>query len=73
MKYIIEVKCDDGHVQNLYLQNFIKVQAQTLAGLMDGTSSLYVYSPLGDPNSLIAKCGICSAPIKCTVKESLSD
>jgi hypothetical protein len=38
---------------------------------MDGTSPFYVRSPIGDPDTLIGRCGICRGTISCTVAESV--
>jgi hypothetical protein len=42
-------------------------QLQQWAGLMDGTSPMYVYPP--DKKSVIGKCGVCGKPFKATVTE----
>jgi hypothetical protein len=60
--------CDAGHSQALEINGMSLEWAKEWAGLMDGTSRFYQRSPVGDPDSLIGKCGICRAPIKCSVK-----
>lgn len=60
--------CDAGHSQTLQIDGMSLEWAKEWAGLMDGTSHFYQRSPVGDAQSLIGKCGICRAPIKCSVK-----
>lgn len=66
MNRSIRVICDGGHVQVLTLCDVTQEYAENLAGLMDGTSPMYVYSPI-NTDSIIGKCGICRAKIKCDV------
>jgi len=42
--------------------------AELFAGLLDGTSTMYVYPP--GPESVLGKCGTCGAKIRCVVEES---
>lgn len=64
--YRIDAECQNGHRQKLYVDvRFGEVYAATLAGLLDGSSPLYVYPP--GQESKIAKCGICGTAIKCTL------
>lgn len=45
-----------------------KHYAETLAGLLDGTSPYYIHKPAeGSP---IGKCGLCGAPLECEVYET---
>jgi hypothetical protein len=76
MSFVITAKCENGHEQTLtYFSPFEgltpdadRFWAETQVGLLDGTSSMYKYSPIGT-DSVIGKCGICKAQIKCTVEE----
>jgi hypothetical protein len=62
--FVIRAKCDNGHVQEITIRNQPRWYAEGLAFLMDGTSPMYVHSPIGT-NSVIGKCGICRAQIHC--------
>ena len=51
----------DG-VQRVYLPDHPKREAEDLAGLMDGSSEMYIYKP--GPESTIGKCVNCGAQFK---------
>jgi hypothetical protein len=63
----VTAKCESGHEQPVGVQWMSLEAARTWAGLMDGTSPFYVRSPIGDPDTLIGRCGICRGQITCTV------
>jgi hypothetical protein len=67
MEISVTAKCVGGHEQTLKLQGMSLETARAWAGLMDGTSPFYVRSPIGDPDTLIGRCGICRGQITCTV------
>ena len=47
--------CEAGHTETLKLDKSLGVQyAATFAGLLDGTSEMYIYKP--GPESTIGKC-----------------
>ena len=65
----ITAKCSKGHTQILKYdagldRDFVEMQA----GLLDGTSPMYIHSPIGT-GSVIGKCGICGSQISCSVIE----
>lgn len=67
---ILTAVCEEGHVQKLQIDGAMGMEwAQSLGGLMDGTSSFYIKSPRGDDSSLIGKCGICGSQINCKVEQ----
>ena len=55
------------HVQQMTM-NCTREYAELFAGLLDGSSTMYVHPP--GPESVIGKCGICRAQIRCVVEES---
>ena len=62
--------CDKGHTQELRVDHKLGIEyAEGLAGLMDGTSPMYVHSPIGT-DSVIGKCGYpgCGAQVHSTVE-----
>lgn len=69
MATTINIRCANGHEQQLKIQKPDKrdeeALARNLAGLLDGSSLLYLYPP--GEGSPIGKCGICQAQIKATV------
>jgi hypothetical protein len=54
------------HVQQMTM-NCTREYAELFAGLLDGSSTMYVHPP--GPESVIGKCGICRAQIRCVVEE----
>ena len=63
---VIEICCEQGHRQAIKVDPDLGEEwARGLAGLMDGTSPMYLYPP--GANSPIGKCGICGTPITATV------
>ena len=69
MNYTITAKCENGHFDQAEVDGDMGniVWAKMYAGMIDGTSPIYLRPPLG---SVITKCGICSGKIKCTVMEA---
>lgn len=62
----IRATCERGHVQAIQVDAALgRRWAIQLAGLLDGTSDLFVSKP--DHNSMIGRCGICGAHLKCEV------
>lgn len=66
--YTIKIECPNGHFQKLVIKGLGRQWAEEQAGLLDGTSPMYAFSPIGTP-SVIGKCGICGTQIRCTVSE----
>ncbi len=61
--------CDNGHIQTMtYGPGFTREWVEAQARILDGTSEMYVFKP--GPESVIGKCGICGAQIKCEVQET---
>ena len=68
--YEIVVRCKAQplkHAKVLRITGKDEEYAKTLAGLLDGTSHLYVYKP--GPDSPIGKCGVCGSALGCDVRE----
>jgi len=63
----VHIVCEQGHEQDIKLQNVDRQFAEGFAGLIDGTSPMYVYPP--DEKSSIGKCGICRSKVKATLVE----
>jgi hypothetical protein len=65
----ILARCEQGHEQRLCTPDMDEHEAAALAGLLDGTSTAYVYPPRDYPlaESVIAKCGTCQSWITCTL------
>ncbi len=62
----VEACCESGHRQIMKVDASLgREYAESLAGLLDGTSPLYLYPPGED--SCIGKCGICGKKITCTI------
>jgi predicted acyltransferase len=69
VKHLITARCVAGHEQVLTVDGRLgRRWAEILAGLLDGTSDVYVHQP--GPDSVIGKCGRCGAHIQCTVTEA---
>lgn len=69
MSFVITAVCENGHSQGIRIAGSLGREfADVQVGLLDGTSPLYLHSPIGT-DSFIGKCGICRAQIKCTVAE----
>ena len=66
LDWIVRAECLNGHTQEITIRNVSRLWAESWAGLMDGTSDLYVHKP--GPASVIGKCGICGQQIACTVR-----
>jgi hypothetical protein len=64
--YGILAVCEGGHSQTIRIDEGLGCWfAEVQAGLLDGTSEIYVY-PAGT-DSVIGKCGICGSEFRCTV------
>lgn len=71
MIYTIVARCENGHSQAIEVDGSLGVDwANGLAGLLDGSSPMYIHPP--DPGSLsvVGRCGICRTQIKCVVTDS---
>lgn len=66
---ILDMTCDSGHTQRIEVTGMSLEFAKEWAALLDGTSSFFVYNPIGDPTSQIGKCGICRKQIHCIISE----
>lgn len=56
---------DCRKIQTIEVRGQTLVEAKTIAGLMDGTSPVYVFKPGKD--SEIGKCASCGGQFKCEV------
>lgn len=71
MDYTITARCEQGHSQEIRVDGSLGLEwAKGQAGLPDGSSPMYLRSPIGT-DSVIGKCGICRAQIQCEVTEAL--
>jgi len=61
--------CEQGHRQVLLTPDMEAAEARELAGLLDGTSALYIAPPRTHPipGSTLGRCGLCGAWITCTL------
>jgi hypothetical protein len=68
MKIRIVVRCekDPDHAKVLEMRGRGLEYARDLAGLLDGTSDMYIYKP--GPDSPIGKCGLCGAKVYASVQ-----
>lgn len=64
---VVTIICESGHSQTIKVEGMSREWAEQWAGLIDGTSTFYVHSPIGT-ESVIGKCGICGKQIKATVE-----
>jgi hypothetical protein len=61
--------CASGHSQKIQLgPGFTRAMAEDYAGLIDGTSDMFIASPLGT-DSPIGKCCICGAQIRAQIEQ----
>ena len=67
MTFIITARCEKGHEQAIKVNGTDEATVKVWAGIMDGSSDFYIYSPVGK-ESVIGKCATCGVPIKCEVK-----
>jgi len=68
--YVITATCDNGYVQKLYVDARLgRLWAETQAGLLDGSSPMYLIDPRQNAESIIGKCGICQAQIHCVASD----
>jgi len=66
--YVITATCEAGHAQEIKIDGKMgREWAVNQAGLLDGSSPMYIADPRKDPASDIGKCGICRAQLTCTV------
>lgn len=64
------VTCQDCKgSQTISIEGMSLEMAKDYAAILDGSSDFFVYSPRGDANSLIGKCGVCKGQIDATVIE----
>lgn len=64
--FTIECRCHNNHHQTLKVELSLGIEyARNLAGLLDGTSPMYLVPP--GESSLLGKCGICGSSITATV------
>ena len=68
--YTLLFKCDNGHESRLEMHGMTEEMVKDYAQLIDGSSPMYVYSPIGDPKSSIGKCNICGAQFTCSISGS---
>jgi hypothetical protein len=59
----IKLTCESGHVQTIWTPDHEHASAARLAGILDGTSSMYAISPR-DPKHPSDKIGRCEWPVE---------
>jgi hypothetical protein len=65
--YVITATCSAGHMQETKIDAGLgRGWAEALAGLVDGSSPMYVHKP--DEKSVIGKCATCGLPFTCVVE-----
>ncbi len=62
----VKLVCENGHEQVIKVNGMTDDWVEMWAGLLDGTSPMFVHSPIGT-DSVIGKCGICQKQLKATV------
>lgn len=67
-KFTLTLRCEGKHEQTLSLVGWTLEEARDFAGLLEGTSPLFVRPPRGTP-SPIGKCATCGQPIEATLAE----
>ncbi len=65
----VTAHCRNGHRQEVVVEYSTREDAESFAGLLDGTHPLYVSRPADDPNSVIGSCGVCGEKFKASVEE----
>jgi hypothetical protein len=68
---IIHLTCSGGHKQNIFLEGLGLAWAHGMAGLLDGSSDMFIHDPRVDHNSSIGRCGICRKQVTAVVESSL--
>lgn len=71
MNYVLKAKCEGEckKEQTITYEDFTREYVERVAGLMDGTSPLYVFKPNGD--STLGKCETCGGKFTCTVHDAV--
>ncbi len=67
MRYKVTMSCENGHSHSITFEGESRDWVESWAGLMDGTSPFYKFSPIGT-DSIIGKCGICRAQLRSVVE-----
>lgn len=66
--YRVTIRCTENKDHAKILQmNLPLAMVEDFAGLMDGTSPMFIYPP--GPGSPIGKCGICRGQLMSTIEE----
>jgi hypothetical protein len=65
--YVLVAICDRAHEQRIRIEGRSRDWIAGLAALLDGTSPYYIHPP--GPNTVLGKCGLCGAQIRCRVEE----
>jgi hypothetical protein len=62
--FLLVIRCENGHQWHLRVEpGQTREWALTLAGAVDGS----IFKAPSGPDSDLAKCGVCKAPITCDV------
>lgn len=64
----VTFRCTDGHAQEIVWYGSEEAWVRGWAGLVDGTSPLYVRPPSDSHNSVIGRCGICCGRLRSEVE-----
>ena len=68
LKWKITLRCESGHEQILHAENMTAQMVRDYAGLIDGTSPMYVHPPRDGELTAIGRCLICKKPFTATVE-----
>jgi hypothetical protein len=68
---ILHLTCVGGHKQDIFIEGLGLDWARGMAGLLDGSSAMFVHDPRIDRNSSIGRCGICRKQLTAVVEASM--
>lgn len=68
---IIHLTCTSGHKQDIFIEGLGLEWARGMAGLLDGSSDMFIHDPRIDRTSNIGRCGTCRAQVTAVVESSL--
>jgi hypothetical protein len=69
-RYLITATCDTGHRQSVTTEGLSLTEAETAAGLIDGSSIFYRIRPRDGDERIIGRCSVCGKPFRCKVERA---
>ena len=63
----VDLSCENGHSQRIYLQGYTVEMARDYAAILDGSHPIYKKPPRDDPNTFIGHCKDCGALFSATL------